>query len=141
MSASIHSFARTLPFPGERRASLVAIGHTQAERRLKFRYPLELSVRFRCCSRESRISGDGLVVNMSSGGVLVHSHHQIMQGAIVEVSIEWPSLLDGRIPLQLVATGRVLRSGLSHFAASFDKHEFRTLKRLPSPFDYRMRRY
>jgi hypothetical protein len=129
MPASIHSFARTLLFPGERRSSLVSIGQIQAERRLKFRYPLELGVRFRACSRESRISGAGWVVNVSSGGVLVSSHHHVILGAIVEVSIEWPSLLDGRVPLQLVATGRVLRSGPAHFAAAFDKHEFRTMKR------------
>lgn len=65
---------------------------------------------------------------MSSGGVLVASQHPIIVGALVELSIEWPSLLDGRIPLQLIAIGRVLRGGTSHFAASFDRHEFRTLR-------------
>ena len=51
-----------------------------------------------------------------------------MVGALVEMSIDWPSMLDGTIPLQLVAVGRVLRRGVAHFAASFHRHEFRTLR-------------
>jgi hypothetical protein len=65
---------------------------------------------------------------MSSGGILVVSQHAIVVGELVELRIEWPLLLDGRIPLQLIATGRVLRGGTSHFAAAFERHEFRTLR-------------
>ena len=80
-----------------------------AERRRRFRYPLDLSVRFRCPSGESPVSGEGLAVNLSSGGVLVASRHQMNVGARVEISIEWPLLLDGKTPLQLLAVGWVLR--------------------------------
>jgi hypothetical protein len=65
---------------------------------------------------------------MSSGGILVVSQHAIVVGELVELRIEWPLLLDGRIPLQLIATGRVLRGGTFHFAAAFERHEFRTLR-------------
>jgi hypothetical protein len=128
MAASNYSFARILPFPGERRSSIVANWPVQAERRLKFRYPTDLSVRFRYYSAGTRVSGAGLAVNISSGGLLVASQHQVAQGALVEMSIEWPCLLHGRIPLQLFAVGHVLRRGPSHFAATFDRHEFRTMK-------------
>ena len=70
--------------------------------------------------------GKGWAVNMSSGGVLVASKNPFIVGTLVEMSIEWPSRLEGRIPLQLIATGRVLRGGASFFAASFERHEFRT---------------
>ena len=30
-------------------------------------------------------------------------------GVRIELSIEWPSLLDGRVPLQVVTVGRVVR--------------------------------
>jgi hypothetical protein len=45
----------------------------------------------------------------------------------MEMSMEWPSLLDGRVPLQLFAVGRVLRRGSSYFAAAFERYEFRTV--------------
>ena len=128
MAASIHSLARILPFPAERRSSLVANWPVQAERRVKFRYPVDLRVRFRYALEGSRFSGTGVAVKMSSGGILVDSKHQIMEGALVEISIEWPSLLNGEIPLQLVAVGRVMRRGPAQFAVSFDQHEFRTMK-------------
>jgi hypothetical protein len=99
---------------------------SQAERRVKFRYPLDLTVRFRCPTAGS--SGEGLAVNLSSGGVLVASRHQIALGSVVEMSIEWPLLLNGETPLQLIAVGRVLRRGSYHFAAKFERHEFRTMK-------------
>lgn len=104
----------------------VAHGPILAERREKFRYPLDLSVRFRAPRARSDFSGLGVVVNLSSSGILVISGHDLSVGALVEMSIDWPALLEGRIPLQLFATGRVLRSETTGFAASFERHEFRT---------------
>lgn len=134
MVGSIHSFARTLPFARERYSATVAGRIDLAERRAKSRYPLDLSVRFRFCSAGTAFSGQGLAVNISSGGILVESEDRVIEGAMLELSIAWPSLLDGRIPLQLLAVGRVLRHGTSHFAAMFERHEFRTIKRsTPQP--------
>jgi hypothetical protein len=103
-----------------------------AERRSKFRYPLNLSVRFRPLAG-SLFCGAGLAVNVSSGGVLVVSQdvvspHKISVGARMEISIEWPTLLDGRVPLQLFAVGRVVRHRASDFAATFERYQFRTLR-------------
>jgi hypothetical protein len=56
----------------------------------------------------------------------VVSDDEITLGAEVEMTLEWPFLLDGRIPLQLFATGRVVRRGASGFGATIDRHEFRT---------------
>lgn len=78
------------------------------------------------------MSGAGRTLNVSSGGVLVLCQHiplnEISVGARLELSIEWPSLLLGKIPLQLVAQGRILRVGVSVFAATFEKHQIRTRK-------------
>jgi hypothetical protein len=68
------------------------------------------------------------VVNISSGGALVAfrvSRREISVGAQVEIRIEWPCLLEGRIPLQLFAVGCVLRRGASDFAVAFEVHQFR----------------
>jgi hypothetical protein len=103
------------------------------ERRLKVRYPLVLSVRYRTLGREF-YSGVGQAVNLSSGGALVDSQQELGMGAELEVRMDWPSLLDGYIPLQLVAVGWVVRCEASSFAVRFRRHQFRTLKRKVQPF-------
>jgi hypothetical protein len=128
MAASNHSFATILSLPREHRREIVATWPVRAERRIKFRYPIDLRVGFRYFSEGTRLSGTGRAVNIGSGGILVDSQHPILGGTLVEMSIEWPCVLHGRIPLQLVAIGRVLRRGTSRFAVSFERHEFRTLK-------------
>jgi hypothetical protein len=63
----------------------------------------------------------------------VASEHKIVLGARVELSIEWPSLLNGIIPLQLFAVGHVVRRGASQFASTLERHAFRTAKRSGLP--------
>jgi len=130
MPTSSIATAKIIQFPGEQRGGAMGGSHRFApdERRIKFRYPLDLSVRYRCPSAGSVVSGAGLAVNLSSGGVLVASQHQMSVGTLVEMSFEWPLLLHGTTPLQLMAVGRVLRCGACHFAASFERYEFRTMK-------------
>lgn len=131
MPTSTAASAKVIEFPGEHRGGAI-LTHwpTRAERRFKLRYPLDLCVRFRCSSVGSVGSGEGLAVNVSSGGVMVASQHELKVGALVNMSIEWPLLLDGRTPLQLIAVGRVLRRGAHHFAAKFERYEFHTMKTL-----------
>jgi hypothetical protein len=68
----------------------------------------------------------GLVVNISSGGILVSCTQALRVGDRMELNIEWPTLLDGRVPLRLFAVGRVVRCEASRFAVIFARHEFRT---------------
>jgi hypothetical protein len=110
-----------------------------AERRLKFRYALKLSVLFRSLSR-SPFSAAGLAVNVSSSGALVVSEHLLSQhdirvGSAVEMTFEWPALLDGKIPLQLFAAGQVVRRGTFEFAATFERYQFRTVRTSTLPRD------
>ncbi len=99
------------------------------ERRTKNRYPIALNVKYRTLGRYHRISGLGRTINLSSSGMLVESEQHLAEGARLEVNIEWPSLLDGLIPLQVVALGRVVRSFESGFALSFSQYQFRTMSR------------
>jgi hypothetical protein len=133
MRSSIRSYSTTNSFPEGYRGTIVANRPILVDRRLKSRYPLDLSVRFRLLSGSSLYSGAGRAVNVSSGGVLVvieHvvSQHDIRAGAKVEMSFEWPALLDGRIPLQLLAVGLVVRRRTSDFAATFERYQFRTMR-------------
>jgi hypothetical protein len=105
------------------------------DRRSKVRFPLELPVRYRTLGREGPFAGVGSVVNLSSGGVLVAHQHEIRAGARMELNIEWPFLLNGQVPLQLVLLGRVVRCETSSFAVELGRYHFRTARRTVIPID------
>ena len=98
------------------------------ERRAKARYPLELAVHYQTLSSKP-ISGAGRTLNVSSSGALIAAEHDIEEGARLRVTMEWPTLLDGITPLQLVTTGKVIRHRNSNLAIAFDWYQFRTMKR------------
>jgi hypothetical protein len=101
------------------------------ERRSKVRYPIRLSVRYRGLGRMGGVVGVGQTLDLSSSGILVESPHQqeVSVGSRLEVGVEWPVMLDGTSPLQVVVRGRVVRSGMFRFAVSFQGYQFRTMKR------------
>ena len=99
------------------------------ERRSGIRFPLGLRVTYQGVKRGNSFAGVGWVVNISSGGILVAHPHDIPAGAQLELNIEWPSLLEGRIPLKLVTFATVVRSETSGFAAVLGGYQFRTAPR------------
>jgi PilZ domain len=105
------------------------------ERRSKVRFPLQLRASYRTLERGNSSAGEGWVVNMSRGGVLLSSRHEIGVGAPVELSIEWPSLLHGRVPLRFVTVGKVVRCDTSSFAILLSRYQFRTAKKKVTSID------
>jgi hypothetical protein len=99
------------------------------ERRLKIRYPVRLAVYYRTVGRSQHLSGVGHTVNMSSSGLLFECEHTLPPGTRIEATLEWPSLLDESIPLQLVTVGRIVRSEGSTCGMAFVQYQFRTMKR------------
>jgi hypothetical protein len=132
------SSRNVLPFPGEHPDLAILNWPVLGERRSKVRYPLELNIRYRYFAGGSLRFGAGRTINVSSGGVLVASTriippHEMSVGENVEMSIEWPPLLDGRISLQLFAVGWVVRRRPFDFAVSFERYQLRTTKRSSQP--------
>ena len=105
------------------------------ERRSKVRFPLILRVSFRTLGTKSPCAGEGWVMNMNRGGVLVSAQHEISVGMRTELSIEWPSLLYGRVPLRFVTVGEVVRCDASSFAVMWARYQFRTAKRKVTSID------
>jgi hypothetical protein len=105
------------------------------ERRSKIRFPLELRVSYRTLGPGSPCSGEGWVVNMNRSGVLVSSQHEVDVGKRMELSIEWPSLLYGRVPLRFVTQGTVVRCDGSNFAVTLARYQFRTAKKKVTSID------
>ncbi len=102
---------------------------TGARRRRTRRFALKLPVTYRS---ESNVSGAGTTVNISSTGVLFRGPNPPPLNSTVKLAIEWPWLLNGERPLQLVVTGRVVRIGGNDAAVTVDRYEFFTRPRVGS---------
>ena len=99
------------------------------ERRSKRRYPLELTVNYQSMDPRMTLIGEGRSRNVSSTGVLVSCGDQLPEGTALKVTLEWPTLLNGVTPLQLVTFGKVSRSDDFGFAFELDTYQFRTTRR------------
>jgi hypothetical protein len=98
------------------------------ERRVKSRYPLELKVRYQILGSTGSI-GVGQTVNISSSGMLLKSGGKLPEGTRLKIFVEWPSLLNGSIPLQLIMVGTVVRSAPIGSSIVFESYQFKTMSR------------
>ncbi len=99
------------------------------DRRSKARFPLRLGVRYRTLSGGPALIGEGRTVNMSSRGLLIASEEaKVNTGARLQLIVDWPSLLHGITPLQLIVSCRVTRCLPEEFAVELDQYQFRTRK-------------
>jgi hypothetical protein len=77
------------------------------------------------------VEGFGRTLDMSSGGILFTTESVLPHGRMVELSVNWPVLLDGACPLKFVAVGRVLRSDGFSAVVRIEKYEFKTRRAAP----------
>jgi hypothetical protein len=98
------------------------------DRRGAKRFPLELDVQYRVL-HEHAVSGR--TINISSNGVLFTTCESLAQGVRVEMAIDWPVRLEGRVRLRLVAIGIVVRTDGATAAVRMARHHFRTAGVLP----------
>ncbi len=67
---------------------------------------------------------------MSSGGLLIASEEaEVRTGSRLQLTVDWPFLLHGITPLQLIVSCRVTRCEPEEFAVKLDQYLFRTRKR------------
>jgi c-di-GMP-binding flagellar brake protein YcgR len=97
------------------------------DRRENSRFPVREDVRYRVLqSKVGQVSGAGKTVDISSGGILFTTTERLQPGRLIEISVNWPARLDGTCALQLVATGRVVRSDEETAAVRIERYEFKT---------------
>jgi hypothetical protein len=114
-----------IKFRGNDVNELQSIGE---DRRNDKRYGMQLRLRWKLVRRRRVIdSGMGQTIDMSSGGILFDAGSDLPVGLNVELAIAWPMLLREVTPMQLIVTGRILRSGDGRTAIRTVTHEFRTL--------------
>jgi hypothetical protein len=82
----------------------------QQERRATERFAMKCRIRYLVVGSGPRLSGTGITVNVSSGGMLIATEHVLSPGWSVEVEVDWPVKLDEGVPLKLLVTGRIVRS-------------------------------
>jgi hypothetical protein len=114
------------------------ISAVAVERRLKIRYPVRFAVSYRVTGSTGGLTGVGYTINMSSGGLLFSCPHELRTGMRIELTLEWPSLLDSVIPLQLATIGRIVRAQGSTYGLAFSTYQFRTMKRKQLPISRRL---
>ena len=103
-------------------------GTITGDRRADRRYDLHLDLRWTLIRRRRVVdSGRGRTIDVSSGGILFDAGRPVPKGLDIEVAVAWPVLLHGVAPMQLVAFGRVVRSGGTRAAFRMTQHEFRTV--------------
>lgn len=111
----------------ERDTPRVEADKISGDRRRDARYSITLEVRWKLIRRRKVLDqGLGHTVDLSSGGILIETERVLPPGLDMELSIAWPVMLHNVAPLQLVASGRIVRSNGRKTAIRMTQHEFRT---------------
>lgn len=99
----------------------------ERERRTKRRFQIEQEVRYKLLyGQRIAETGRGTTVNISSGGLWFTTDNLLTTGIPVEISMNWPVLLNDSCPMKLMIYGCVLRSNERGAAVAIERYEFRT---------------
>src|SRR5689334_5982578 len=80
-------------------------------RRRDGRYDIRVEVRWKLGRRRRVLdNGVGQTLDLSSGGLLFDAGRPLPAGLNVELSVSWPVLLHNTAPLQLIVSGKIVRS-------------------------------
>ena len=98
------------------------------ERRAAIRFAIGQEVLYKILDHRAAApeTGVGRTLDISSGGMLFETTHQLQPGKRVELSVNWPAQLEGGCPLKFVAVGRVVRAEETRAAMHIEQYEFRT---------------
>jgi hypothetical protein len=107
-----------------------ALPHTDRERRTKRRFHIDQEVRYKMLyGQRIAETGTGRTFNISSGGVWFSTESMLTSGMPVELSMNWPVLLNDSCPMKLMIYGCVVRSNEKGCAVAIERYEFRTAGR------------
>jgi c-di-GMP-binding flagellar brake protein YcgR len=103
------------------------LNNGQRERRMKRRFAIAQEVRYKMLyGQRIAETGSGTTTNISSGGVWFTTENMLATGMPIEVSMNWPILLNDSCPMKLVIYGCVVRSNERGAAVAIERYEFRT---------------
>lgn len=97
------------------------------DKRKKRRFHIEQQVRYKTLyGRHVGEVGTGKTVNISSSGLWFTTDVMLAAGLPMELSMDWPALLNDSCPLKLMVYGCVVRSNQEGAAITIERYEFRT---------------
>ncbi len=103
------------------------------ERRNGIRFPIKSELRWTVLNRKIGIvTGKGETKDFSSSGIAFFSETPLSPGTRLELDVDWPAELDGRIPMKLLAMGKVVRAQGHLVCVTIEKKEFRKAGRKAS---------
>ena len=117
----------------------------ERERRMKRRFQIEQEVRYKMLyGQRIAETGIGKTMNISSSGVWFSTENMLTSGMPVELSMNWPVLLNDSCPMKLMIYGCVVRSNEKGAAVAIERYEFRTQGTkafqqpgIPAPVEFR----
>lgn len=99
----------------------------ERERRIKRRFHIEQDVKYKMLyGQRIAETGAGKTLNISSGGVWFTTENTLTPGMPVELSMNWPVLLNDSCPMKLMIYGCVIRTNDRGAAVAIERYEFRT---------------
>jgi hypothetical protein len=102
-------------------------GGAERERRSKRRFQIDQEVKYKMLyGQRIAETGVGRTLNISSGGVWFTTETMLTSGMPVELSMNWPVLLNDSCPMKLMIYGCVVRSNEKGAAVAIERYEFRT---------------
>ena len=105
----------------------VLSAHSERERRSKRRFQIEQEVRYKMLyGQRIAETGAGRTINISSGGVWFTTESMLTMGMPVELSMNWPVLLNDSCPMKLMIYGCVVRAHDGGAVVAIERYEFRT---------------
>jgi hypothetical protein len=111
------------------RTSRALLRRTSRDHRAERRYPIQQPALYKLLhGTELGCVGEGRTVTMASREVLFTTAHPVPVGTPIELTVAWPALLHGSVPMKLVLYGIVQRATGTTAAMSVAAHEFRTAR-------------
>ena len=102
-------------------------GRDSDERRRGRRFPIRQAIQYKVLRRGAAVlHGTGTTLDFSMSGIQFTTETELSIGSTIEVSVEWPALLNGNCGLKFVGTGQVVRSEGNRASVKIQHHEFRT---------------
>ena len=85
------------------------------------RFPITTPVKYIV----EKVAGEGVTCNIGSDGLLMKTTCVFPQGKRIELSLDWPAMLDGRLPLRLDILGKIMWSNVRGTAVEILSYEYR----------------
>ena len=103
------------------------LDQNERDRRTKRRFQIEQEIRYKMLyGQRIAETGTGKTINISSGGVCFTTETMLTPGMPIELSMNWPVLLNDSCPMKLMIYGCVIRTGDKGAAVAIERYEFRT---------------